>query len=192
MIKFQILILLIILNKSNEDTESHISESSQQNYWKLEQKLKKSESSPHYKRIHNNESYKIKLKAKSNSRSRTKILDQEKEYNRKSNFMKTWTEIKVCCFTNDIKCRNYQEPFTSADMTRFYKDLVQSDFSDIVSPATFSKEPRFKETYDRLPGPGYYNPKKTKLSNYSKSKIYNDILSKTDYFGNQSYFNENK
>lgn len=97
--------------------------------------------------------------------------------------MKSCTEIKLCCITNDINVSRKQQPVTPAEMTKFYNELVQSDFTNVTkSPVTFSKEPRFKTPNEDSPGPGYYNPQRKRLSNYSISKTYADIKSNVDRF----------
>jgi hypothetical protein len=74
-------------------------------------------------------------------------------------------------------------PAGMSDMTHFYNELVQSDFSEVnKSPVTFGKEKRFKEIREDSPGPGYYNPKNRKLSNYSISQTFSDIRNYANSF----------
>ena len=49
------------------------------------------------------------------------------------------------------------------EMTKFYNELVDSEFThNCKNPAIFAKEKRFKHAQDETPGPGYYNPVKSK------------------------------
>ena len=65
-------------NSKEETKSSRSSLSGNQTDKTKEKKLKRAESSPYYKRIHNHENYKINTISKSNSRSRSKHHSQGK------------------------------------------------------------------------------------------------------------------
>ena len=132
----------------------------------------------------------MKKQNKSTSRSKSRNGKVFKRKPKPIHLMKSWSEIKLCWLTNQIRYSHKEEPYTPSDMTRYYNELVQSDFSNITKGAgTFCKEPRFKENSEGLPGPGYYNPQNRKLSNYSKSKVYDDIYKRMDSFDCPKSFN---
>lgn len=99
--------------------------------------------------------------------------------------MKSWSEVKLRELTNKVQSKYNEHSKFPNEIMKYYNELVQSDFSQISSSAvTFSKEPRFKENHEVSPGPGYYNPQKKKLSNYTKSQIYpemHSIMEKQDF-----------
>ena len=108
----------------------------------------------------------------------------------KKKIMKSHTEIKLWWITNNLQYKRKQIPATGADVTRFYNGLVESEFSNInASPVTFGKESRFRESREESPGPAHYNPTRNKLSRYSISNTYDELLRKKENLKCPSYFN---
>ncbi|CAI2373999.1 unnamed protein product [Moneuplotes crassus] len=93
-------------------------------------------------------------------------------------FVEEDLQISLCCATNELKMIPKQKIITGKEITKFYNNLVPSDFSRISSsPVTFNKAHRFKERFEKSPGPGHYTPQRQQMSSCKSSK---SILNRTN------------